>query len=49
MWLCLNVMLKSESDVSGGLNNGLNDLRDVFIFVGKKMIAANGLLEFCKR
>lgn len=48
LWFALNVMLKPESDVSGGLNNGLNDLCDVFMFVGKKMIAKNGLLEFVK-
>ena len=41
--------LKSESDVSGGLNDSLNDLRDVFIFLRQQMIAKNGLLEFRKR
>ncbi len=38
-------MLKAESDVSGSLNDGLNDLCDVIIFDGEQMIAANGLLE----
>jgi hypothetical protein len=38
-------VLKAESDVSGGLNDGLQNLRDVFIFDGEQMIAANGLLE----
>lgn len=41
-------VLKTESDVSGSLNNGLHNLSNVFIFVSKQMIAANGLLETCK-
>ena len=41
-------MLKAESDVSGGLNYGLDDLRDVFIFLSEQMVAKNGLLEFGK-
>ncbi len=35
-------------DVGGGLNDGLNDLSDVFMLVGEQMIAPNGLLEFVK-
>jgi len=38
-------VLKAESDVSGGLNDGLQNLCDVFIFDGEQMIAARGLLE----
>ena len=41
-------MLKAESDVSGCLNDSLNNLSDVFIFDCEKVIAANGLLEACK-
>ena len=41
----LKIVCKPESDVGGGLNDGLNDLCDVFIFVSQQMIAANGLLE----
>ena len=41
--MCLNVKLKcvdeAESDVGGGLNDGLNDLSDVFIPVSEQMIA----------
>jgi hypothetical protein len=39
---------KAEFDVGGGLNDGLNDLSDVFMLVGEQMIAPNGLLEFVK-
>lgn len=38
-------MKKAESDVGGSLNDGLNDLCDVFIFAGVQMIASYGLLE----
>ena len=38
-------VLKAEGDVGGGLNDGLNELCDVFIFDGDQMITANGLLE----
>ena len=40
--------MKAESDVSGGLNYGLDDLRDVFIFLSEQMVAKNGLLKFGK-
>ena len=43
--ICMKILKKAESDVSGSLNDGLNDLSDVFIFVGDQMIASNGLLE----
>ena len=39
-------MLKSEGNVSDGLNDGLNDLRNVFIFQDDQMIASCVLLEF---
>lgn len=42
-------MAEAESDVGGGLNDGLQDLSDVFIFDGDQMITANGLLEAIKR
>ncbi len=42
-------MAEAESDVGGGLNDGLNELCDVFIFDGDQMITANGLLEAIKR
>ena len=42
------VMLKSEGNVSDGLNDGLNDLRNVFIFQDDQMIASGVLLEFSK-
>ena len=42
-------MVKAECDVSGGLNNSLNDLCNVFIFSGEKMVAKDGLLESGKR
>ena len=38
-------MLKAECDVSGGLNDGLKDLGNVFIFSGEKMVAKDGLFE----
>ena len=38
-------IMKTEGDVGGGLNDGLNDLCDVFIFVSQQMIAANGLFK----
>ena len=44
----MNVLKKAESDVGGSLNDGLNDLSDVFILNGAQMIAPNGLLEFVK-
>ena len=44
----LKIAKKAESDVGGGLNDGLNDLSDVFMLVGKQMIAPDGLLEFVK-
>jgi hypothetical protein len=43
--ICMKLVKKAKSDVSGSLNDGLNDLSDVFIFVGDQMIASNGLLE----
>jgi len=36
---------EAESDVSCGLNDGLQKLCDVIIFDGEQMIAARGLLE----
>lgn len=41
----------TESDVGGGLNDRLNDLCYVLIFVSKQMIAKNGLFELgqCQR
>ena len=33
------IVHKSESDVGGGLNDGLHDLSDVFMLVGEEMIA----------
>ena len=44
----MNVVKKAESDVGGSLNDCLNNLSDVFIFVGEQMIASNGLLESCQ-
>ncbi len=33
------IVHKAESDVGGGLNDGLHDLSDVFMLVGEEMIA----------
>ena len=41
-------MHEAESDVSGCLNDRLNNQSDVIIFDCEKVIAANGLLEACK-
>ena len=41
-------LAKPESDVSCGLNDGMNDLGDVVVFLGEDMIAKNGLLKACK-
>lgn len=43
------MVLEAESDVGGGLNDGLNELCDVFIFDGEKVVASRGLLESGKR
>ena len=43
------LVLEAESDVGGGLNDGLNELCDVFIFDGEKVVASRGLLESGKR
>jgi len=45
----LKVVYEAESDVGGGLNDGLNELSDVFIFDGDQMITVRGLLEASKR
>ena len=48
MCLCArmgNEMLKPESDVSGGLNNSMDDLLNGFMLVHEQLIAKNGLLE----
>ena len=44
----VKIVKKAVCDVGGGLNDGLNDLSDVFMLVGEQMIAPNGLLEFVK-
>ena len=41
-------LAKPESDVSCGLNDSLNDLGDVVIFLGEDVIAKNRLLKACK-
>ena len=38
-------LAKSESDVSCGLNDGMNDLGNVVIFLGEDVIAKNCLLK----
>jgi hypothetical protein len=43
------MVLEAEGDVGGGLNDGLNELCDVFIFDGEKVVASRGLLESGKR
>jgi len=45
----LKFVLKAESDVGGCLNDCLNDLCDVFVFDGEKVVASRGLLEASKR
>jgi len=42
-------VMKAEGDVGGGLNDGLNELCDVFVFDGEKVVASRGLLEAIKR
>lgn len=43
------LVLEAEGDIGGGLNDGLNELCDVFIFDGEKVVATCGLLESGKR
>ena len=43
------MMHEAESDVSGSLNDSLNDLSDVFVLDGEKVVASRGLLESGKR
>lgn len=38
-------MKKAESDISGCLNDSLQNLGNIFIFKSEQMIASNGLLE----
>lgn len=45
----MKFVMKAEGDVGGGLNDGLNELRDVIIFDGENVVAARGLLEAIKR
>lgn len=45
----IQMMKNAESDISGSLNDSLQNLCNVFIFDGGQMIASNGLLEFDKR
>ena len=45
----LKMVLEAESDVGGGLNDCLNNLCDVFVFDGEKVVASRGLLEARKR
>lgn len=35
----LKIVHEAESDIGGGLNDGLHDLSDVFMLVGEEMIA----------
>jgi len=45
----LKCVHEAESDVGGGLNDGLNELCDVFMFDGENVVAVRGLLEARKR
>ena len=38
-------LAKPESDVSCGLNDGMNDLGNVVVFLGENVIAKNRLLK----
>ena len=41
--------MKAEGDVSGGLNDSMDDLSDVIMFQSNQMIATNVLLESRQR
>ena len=42
-------MKKAKGDVSGGLNDSMDDLSDVIMFQSNQMRASNGLLESSQR
>lgn len=43
-----NIGVKAESDVGGGLNDGLQEGVNVFVLEREKVVAANGELELVK-